>query len=264
MQLNFRHGTSQAPRGHAIIIVRPSGKATTMATYCVVLPIQFSIGRYLPPILASQLPVEGMSGAPSFMPIPPLLEEIPNLDDLVHVAQLRQDDVIEVDSVDMTNEARRMEIAAEICQEYAMLYLSYIGTRPTIIPDRSDTMSEIPSHTTQSTNELEALLKEAPPSISDRDQLSEIAKLIGTLRYGMEGNDKYLIEETQRSLRRTTAPLGEKYRTDALIEAALIPGERGQKLADLYLMRAYKLLDEDYPAIPAIEDQIRQIDSANS
>ena len=54
MDLRFIRGNSAAPRGHAIIIVRHYGQSQrAMATYCIVLPITFSIGRYIPPILLS-------------------------------------------------------------------------------------------------------------------------------------------------------------------------------------------------------------------
>lgn len=55
------------------------------------------------------------------------------------------------------------------------------------------------------------------------------------------------------------AALPEKYRATLLIEAAMRPGEQGAQLARLYLQRAYKLADEDYAAIPAIEREIRDL-----
>jgi len=267
MQLRFTRGDAQAPRGHAIVIARPYGQPDhALATYCIVLPIQFSLGRYLPPILASQLPPEGLrelAGNPSFMAVPPMLEEIDDIDALLDLADMRDDDVIEVEG-DPRDEGRRMELAAESSAEYVRLYNSYTTTqRPS---SRQRGPMGFHSQGTVSAEEalpvepehIETLLSDTPV-ISDREQLGEVAKLIGTRRYAMEGKDQHLLEETKRALRRAIAPLGEKYRTDALIDAALIPGERGQKLADLYLNRAFKLIDEDYPAIPPLEDQIRQL-----
>jgi len=41
--------------------------------------------------------------------------------------------------------------------------------------------------------------------------------------------------------------------------AAFEPGERGARLAELYLERGYKLLDEEYADIPRIERAIREL-----
>jgi hypothetical protein len=87
------------------------------------------------------------------------------------------------------------------------------------------------------------------------------AKLIGTARYALEGKDARLLKETEQKLRRTAGPLPEKYKAHELIQAALEPGERGWKLAQLYLERAYKLVDEQYAEIPRIERDIRELNT---
>jgi hypothetical protein len=96
-------------------------------------------------------------------------------------------------------------------------------------------------------------------TLSDRDRLNELAKLIGTARYALEGKDTRGLREVEQKLRRTAEPLPEKYKSGELIKAALEPGERGLKLAKLYLDRANKLLDEQYAEIPSIERDIREL-----
>jgi hypothetical protein len=258
MQLHFLRGDEQTPRGHAIMLVRPNGP--TLATYCIVLPIQFSMSRYIPPIIASQLPAEGlrdMTTSPNVMPVPPMFEEIPDYDALLDLADAREDDVVELDVTDAGNEMRRLELAAEACAEYSRLYARFIGSRTRGARiERSQTAIEPVEPVANDT--ISALLHK-PSAISERDQLSEVVRLVGTLRYALEGNDTHLVDETTRSLRRTAELLEPKYRIDDLINAALLPGERGQQLADLYIKRAYRLLEEDYAAIPPIEEQIRQM-----
>ena len=61
------------------------------------------------------------------------------------------------------------------------------------------------------------------------------------------------------SLRWYAGPLPEKYRSSELLAAAFDPGERGAKLAQLYLERGFKLLDEEYAEIPGIERAIREL-----
>src|SRR5260370_309745 len=70
-----------------------------------------------------------------------------------------------------------------------------------------------------------------------------------------------MLEEgsTLERLQRVADPLAEKYRSTELMAAAFEPGERGARLAELYLERGYKLLDEEYADIPRIERAIREL-----
>src|SRR5260370_1402759 len=53
--------------------------------------------------------------------------------------------------------------------------------------------------------------------------------------------------------------LQEKYRGKELVTAANGNREHSAKLAELYLSRAYKLLDEEYAAIPPLDRAIRDL-----
>ena len=80
MGLQFERGNAQEPRGHAILYARVSGSERYVATYCIVLPISFSMAKYLPPMLSGQLGgMEAMSEGMSVVPIPPMLEDVPDL-----------------------------------------------------------------------------------------------------------------------------------------------------------------------------------------
>src|SRR5690348_9472549 len=95
MQLRFLQGNAATPRGHAILFVRSADQRRVFAVYCIVFPIRFSIGKFLPPILAAQMPAEGLREAAgaSFVPIPPMLEEIEQFDQLERLCELRGDDL---------------------------------------------------------------------------------------------------------------------------------------------------------------------------
>ena len=93
----------------------------------------------------------------------------------------------------------------------------------------------------------------------ERDRLSELAHLIGQTRYAMEIHDQRQLDEVAAQMRRLAATLPEKYRADQLTTAALRSDAEGAQLAELYLQRAYKLLDEDYIGIPPIEQRIREL-----
>jgi hypothetical protein len=254
VQLRFELGDPQAPRGHAIVYARSSGPTgPVLATYCLVLPIAFTLGKYLPPMLAAQMPLEGLqeAGAPAAVPIPPMLEEVPDLAGLRQAAERRADDLCDMGVVAVADDGQRMRFAAEAAAAYGQLYVEYAGRWPaTATGAGASGPTEL---------DVDEVLAEAVAGLSERDRLAELARGLGTLRYAAEGNDKRLLEQTERGLRRVAAGLPEKYRADQLVAAALLPDARGTQLAQLYLQRAYKLVDEDYAAIPPIEAQIREL-----
>jgi hypothetical protein len=60
-------------------------------------------------------------------------------------------------------------------------------------------------------------------------------------------------------MQRIAGRLADKYRTFELTNAAMDGSERGARLAELYLERSFKLLDEEYGDIPGIERAIREL-----
>jgi len=257
MQLRFELGDSDAPRGHAILYARlgSGGAARIAATYCVVLPIQFSIGKFLPPILSGQIPMEGLAEAAmtSVVPIPPMLEDIPSFDHLRQLAERRGDDLCDVGIVFITDDRQRMAYAAEACQSYGQLYEEYTQRWPAIeSAPPSGPLGEL---------DVGDVMAEVLP---ERDRLGELARLIGQARYAMDGSDRRLLDEASRTMHRIARSLPEKYRADQLVAAALNADATGTQLAGLYLQRAHKLLDEDYAAIPPIEEQIRALRAQES
>jgi hypothetical protein len=250
VQLRFEIGDSQSPRGHAIIyahVSNPSGRV--LATYCVVLPITFSLQKYLPPMFAAQ--TEGLpeAGGMSVVPVPPMLEDVNGVAEMRALAERRGDDLCDMGTVFLNDDSQRMMFAAEAAQEYGQLYAKYSDRWPTLTPEP---VSAVPAEDL----DVEDVLAEV---LSDRDRIGELAKDVGQLRYALDGNDKFLLKQTERSMRRMAEALPEKYRADQLIEAALRNDDQGARLTQLYLERAYKLLDEDYAAIPPLEQQIREV-----
>jgi hypothetical protein len=250
VQLRFELGDPQAPRGHAILYAHLSNPAGPLvATYCVVLPITFSIAKYLPPMFLPQMQMEGLREAASMsvVPVPPMLEDVPSMEGLRLLAERRDDDLCDMGTLVVTDETQRMFFAAEGCQEYGQLFATYAQSWPEAAEETAAHPAEL---------DVDEVLAGV---LSERDRLDELVRSIGQMRYAIEGNDKHLLAETERRMRRMAAGLSDKYRADQLIDAALQPTERGAKLAQLYLERAYKLLDEDYAAIPPIEQQIREL-----
>ncbi len=256
MDMRFLRGDPQTPRGHAIFFARSTANAHAIfCTYCVVPPLPLSLAKYLPSFLASQLPPEELREATNVpvMPIPPMLEEASSLEHIQMLAERRGDDLCDLGTVNPNDEAGRMQLAAQGCQEYGQLYLNY-----------SLTFGQAPSPAAIEAGEArplddmdaEELLLQ---TMSDRQRLAELGKLVGVARYALGGHDAHLLEDTKRRMQRIADLLADKYKGPEIITAAINPGERGARVAELYLERAFKLLDEEYAEIPGIERTIREL-----
>jgi hypothetical protein len=262
MSFRFVRGNSQAPKGHAIFYATSSTDPRAIfCTYCVVPPTPLSLAKYLPSFLAAQLPPEELRDATNVpvMPIPPMLEEGRSLEQLRMLAERRDDDLCDLGTINPRDEAARMQLVAEGCQEYGQLYVRYMqsasmGMVPTL--DEAVEEEELPLPDELDADEL--LYR----SMSDRQRLAELGKLVGMARYALEGRDNYLLQETRQKMQRITRFLPEKYRGSDLLEAAFIKGDQGSRLAELYIERGLKLADEEYAEIPRLDRAIRDLQEA--
>lgn len=255
MSIQFLRGDPQAPKGHAIFVARSTGNAhTVLCTYCVVPPMPLSLAKYLPSILAAQIPPEDLQDATNVpvMPIPPMLEEGNTMEHLRMLAEARDDDLCEIGSISPRDEMARMQLVTQGCQEYGQLYMNHASTfrqSPTTLPitDEPTPLDDL---------DAEELLLQ---TMTDRQRLEELSKLVGVVRYALDGKDTHLLQETRQRMQRIARQLPEKYRGDDLIAAATRAEDRGTRLAELYIDRGYKLLDEEYADIPGIERSIREL-----
>jgi len=255
MTIRFLRGDPQAPKGHAIFIARSTADSRkVLATYCVVPPTPLSLAKYLPSFLASQLSQEDLQDATNVpvMPIPPMLEEGSTLEQLEILAERRADDMVDLGPINPRDEGARMQLVAQGCQEYGQFYVSYASTfaKPGAI--ESPVRESVPLDDL----DTEELLLQ---TMNDRQRLAELGKLVGVARYAIEGHDTTLLQETRNRMTHIARLMPEKYRSSELIAAATDTGERGSRLAQLYLERGYKLLDEEYADIPGIERTIREL-----
>jgi hypothetical protein len=182
-----------------------------------------------------------------------MLEEAFNLDQLQQLAERRDDDLCDIGTVNTRDEVARMQMANLSSQEYAQLYASYIASAPQV---SASTRGKIGEPVPLDELDADELLLD---TMSDRQKLAELGKLVGTARYAVGGQDNTQLLETKRSMERIVRRLPEKYRGSELITSAVNPKPQGARLAELYLSRAYKLLDEEYAEIPGIERAIREL-----
>ncbi len=264
MSLRFELGNADAPRGHAILYARLSGPGERyVATYCVTLPISFSLGKYLPPMFSGQLPAEalGDGAAMSAMPIPPMLEEVESFAMLRQMAEERGDDLCDIGTLLISDDSQRMVFAAEASAEYGRSYAEFQARWPTPSEGAATTGSSATGGAKAGGLALDDLDPQmiVASALPERDRLGEMARLAGQARYAIDGHDTRVLDEVGGQLRMLASTLPEKYRADQLAEAATRSDETGARLAQLYLQRAYRLLDEDYINIPPIEQQIREL-----
>lgn len=285
MGLRFEIGDAQAPRGHAILYAHAGGRI--VATYCVVLPIPFSIAKYLPPIFG-QMPdamQQGFGGMGGFgglggfgamggaqglaaMPIPPMLEDMDSFDEVRSLAEHRGDDLCDMGVLVIGDDSHRLAYAAEGCGEYGQMYANYqqrwpaVPTSPQMPPAQTPlgfaTRANTPPTSPTSLDDVDVDAV-AATMMPERARLGELARLIGQARYAIEVGDTRARETTATEMTRLARSLPEKYRAEQLVEAALRADAVGPRLAELYLQRAYKLLDEKYIDIPPIEREIRTL-----
>lgn len=247
MDPTFERGDRSAPRGHALLYFRSAlDPSDVWATYVVVPPIQMDLSKFVPPMFAAQLPME-MPRGPNAFPLPPFPEKVPGVAWLEAVAAAREDDLLNGGSLDTSDLQRMLLGMAEAAQAYATLC--------------GDWANRVPA------SETEALPTEVDVDdlfyslMSDQERIGKLAKLLGTLRYAMEGSDLRTIEETAREMEKVARHLDAKYRAAALSAAARQPGEESLRLAQLYVERAYRVAAEDYGALESLDRQITQIEA---
>lgn len=242
MDLFYELGSQQAPKGHALVYCRSAQDPSEVyATYVVVPPISIDLTKYLPPMIVSQFPVGNISAGTSAVPLPPVLERVDSYESLRHTAELRNDDLLFAGSIDPNALPGVLSLIQEVAQTYSAHYTSYNATLPQEASPKLN-VSEV----------LYGLMSEA-------ELVRELAKLTGQLRYAVEGNDTRLTEETVNEISQLARYMPPKYRVDELITAGKIRGEKGTKLAELYVERCYKIAAEQYREVQEIDQRINEL-----
>jgi hypothetical protein len=83
--------------------------------------------------------------------------------------------------------------------------------------------------------------------------------MVGQVGYAREGHDQRSLDEVTQSMRRLARTLPKKYRANQLVDAVTQADAASPRLIELYIQRAYKLADEEYADIPAIDTEIRAL-----
>jgi hypothetical protein len=250
--LTFRAGDADRPRGHALLFFRDADDPDVVwATYLIVAPIQMDLGKYIPAAFASQLAGQLTQAGPQAYPLPPVPEKFEGgLRALERLAELRGDDLIDGGTLRVGDPLYALHPVADVGTQYAERCISYFASEPAI--------EEAPTTTAAfgSSVDVDELLLQVMP---DGEKVSRLARLTGTLRYALDGGDNRAVDETVSEMQRVARHLSEKYRPDELIDAAQSREPRAAQLAQLYIERCYKLVDEDYAALAELDRRIGEL-----
>ncbi len=248
MLMNFERGSSTTLRGHALLYFRNvTNPGDIYATYLVVLPIPIELSKYVPPMMASRLPFMDAKTI-SAVPLPPIPEKVEGVPYLRALAEARDDDLVECGSIAADNVEAAIATVSEAAQRYAEMW----AVRASMIEAVQPSSLRIGDSDLDVNAVLYGLM-------SERQRLSELAKLAGRLRYAVEGRDESGRKEAVEEIRRLSGYLPGKYDLDKFVESAQQPGENGAKLAQLYIERYFKLHDEKYEEVRQIDEQIASL-----
>jgi hypothetical protein len=92
--------------------------------------------------------------------------------------------------------------------------------------------------------------------MSGRDRLTDLSKLVGKLRFAVEGNDHQTGSEMEEEIQVLGRYLPENYYIPRLLQAVMDSSARGARLAQLYLDRCYKLSNGDDAGARDLEQEI--------
>jgi hypothetical protein len=247
--LTFRAGDPDRPRGHALLFFRDGEDPNVFwATYLVVAPIQMDLGKYIPAAFAPQLAGQLTGAGPAAYPLPPMPEKIEGgLEWLERLASLRGDDLLDGGALRMGEPWQALHPVTDIGAQYAERCTAFVGSAPELVPQ---------SEAATSGTDVDDLLLQVMP---DREKVGRLARLAGTLQYAVQGSDQRLLDETVDEMSRVAKHLGEKYRLGELIAVAKSGDARSGELAQLYVERCYRLVDEDYAAMAELDRKIESL-----
>jgi hypothetical protein len=95
--------------------------------------------------------------------------------------------------------------------------------------------------------------------MGDAERLSELVKITGRVRDGVEHGDASQAREMLDQARLVTRHLADKYRADELLRAVGTPGDVGRRLTELHIERCYALYNEDYLRVQDLEQRLRAL-----
>lgn len=264
MDLTFERGDPQHPRGHALVYFRVDTEPDKVyASYVVTLPVKADLTKYVPPFLASHLGSLPLNDLSAFA-MPPVPEQVDNYAELDRLSQLRGDDLVYAGSMFSFDLPRMMESVTEAVQSYAEMCPADATTAipaqneqlpGTVLGDqRGQSLQQV------ETDDLSYGVSEVLFSfMSESDKLGELSRLLGRLRFAIEGGDTETVNEVGEEIVVLARHLPEEFQVENLLAVAKDTSERSSRLAKLYLDRCFRLSAGDANEAQELDVQIRKL-----
>ena len=258
MDLTFERGDQNRPKGHALVYFRVNNEPDTVyATYVIALPIKADLTKYVPPFLATHLGSMPLNDFSAFA-MPPVPEPIDSFNDIERLARMRDDDLVYADSMFSFDLPRMMEAVTEAVQVYSDLFDKFashesVTANEPRLQSSDITATELDDGISYQVNEVLFGL------MSESDKLTELSRLLGKLRFAQEGEDTDMTTEVSDEIRSLSKYLPEEFKLASLLAAAQDMSNSGEKLAQLYLDRCFRLSSGDIVRVEALEEQINAI-----
>ena len=257
MDLTFERGDPQRPKGHALVYFRVNTEPDRVyATYIVTLPVKADLTKYVPPFLASHLGSLPLSDFSAFA-MPPVPEPVASHAELERLSREREDDLVFVTSMSSFDLPRMMESVAEAVQAYSQLCSDRLGTTAVSELQAPDEAASPP----QEQDEDRSLrVDEVLFSLmSEGDKLGELSRLLGKLRFAVEGQDSGMTDEAVDEISTLARHLPEDFQVLALLAVAKDTSQKGSRLAQLYLDRCFRLSAGDLNSAQALAAEIQTL-----
>ena len=255
MSVEYHRGEWARPKGHAFIYLRNSlDHEEVWATYVVVLPITVDLSKYVPPFLMNQIGEMDEKDLSAFA-FPPAPEQVSGYDVIERMAEMRDDDILFIGTQNPSDVTGALGRVSEAVQSYSEQYAQITGS--------STEGGEAPVIEQEEEAEGLAVSDVIYGLMSDSDKLSELSKLIGRLRFAVDGSDDRLITETESEITLVANHLPQSHNIPQLVEAVKSNDSRSAELADVYLQRSYHLVHEDYAKLTAIEGRIKELEGGS-
>ena len=245
MDIVFDRGSEEQPKGHALLYFRNSSDPDEVwVTYMVILPISVDVSKYVPPFLMDQVAQMGPKELSAFA-FPPAPERLGSYEALQDLAAKRDDDILSAGTLNPTDVPSAMMSINEAVRWYAEIYSDVVGIAGQAPEEEVDEDSGLGV-----TEVLYSLM-------SETDKLGELTKLVGRLKFAVDGADAAQIGEAEAEVSLLSRHLPDNHNVVELIEAVKSSDRIGAELADLYLQRCYHLVHEDYAKLAGIEKQLK-------
>lgn len=261
MDLYFDRGDIGNPVGHALLYFRVDTEPDKVyASYVVTLPIKSDLTKFLPPFLASHLGALPLNDLSSFA-MPPVPEPVDGLGELERLSQQRGDDLVYAGSMFSYDLPRMMESVTEAVQSYGELYAAS-GKSATVVGEGAVVEGEVLPASEEPEEESDGSLSVNEvlfSFMSESDKLGELSRLLGRLRFAVEGADGAAANEAGEEISALARHLPEEFQVANLLAVARDTSERSSQLAKLYLDRCFRLSAGEMTEAAELEAEIRRL-----